>query len=301
MKYAREIKVAVLAAIALFVLFFGFQFLKGVNIFHATNHYYAVYGQMNGLIEQAPVYIKGYRVGQVDVISYDFHADKPFVVSFSISKDIRLPKGTEAALVADGLLSGEAIELRLPSEGYDDCFTPGDTLPALIEPSLFDNMQTEVLGRVGTLMDHLDSLVVGLDEQLISSGKLHVTMENIASITTEFKATSRRLHLIMDNQVPTLLNEAGETIGHLKQVSADLEEADLKATVQKVDSAIAGVNTIIETVNSENGTIGLLLNNKDLYLNINNTIQSADSLITDLKAHPKRYVHFSLFGGKKDK
>lgn len=297
MKYAREIKVAVLAAVALFVLFFGFQFLKGVNIFHATNHYYAVYPKMNGLIEQAPVYIKGYRVGQVDAIAYDFQKDDAFVVSFSISKDIRLPQGTEAALIADGLLSGEAIELRLPCDA-SEMHTPGDTLSSMIEPSLFDNMQTELLGRVGNLMDHVDSLVVGLDNQLIASGKVEEIVDNLNVITTDFKATSRRLRLVMDKQVPTLLTDAGEMVGHLKQVSADLEEADLKATVQKVDSAIDNVNALVETINSENGTIGLLLNNKDLYLNLNNTVQSADSLLTDLKAHPKRYVHFSLFGKK---
>ena len=114
MKYAREIKVGLLAAVCLFLLFFGLNFLKGVNIFSPTNSYHGVFYNLHGLEEQAAVYIRGHRVGQVDVIHYDFTADSAFTVDLSIRKDIALPQGTAMALVSDGLLGGMAVELQFP-------------------------------------------------------------------------------------------------------------------------------------------------------------------------------------------
>ena len=117
MKYAREIKVGVLATVCLFLLFFGFNFLKGVNIFSPTNAYHGVFCNLHGLEEQAAVYIRGHKVGQVDKLHYDFAKDSAFTVDISIRKDIALPEGTSMALVSDGLLGGMAIELQLPEAG----------------------------------------------------------------------------------------------------------------------------------------------------------------------------------------
>ena len=116
MKHKKEIIVAVLAIIALFVLYFGFNYLKGINIFNKTHRYVVKYERMNGLVAQSPVYVKGYKVGMVDRIVYDFSEAESFTVEFSINDDIRLPKGTEVALVPDGLISGEALELRIPTD-----------------------------------------------------------------------------------------------------------------------------------------------------------------------------------------
>ena len=116
MKYAREIKVGALATICLFLLFFGFNYLKGVNIFSPTNSYHGVYTHLHGMEEQAAVYIRGHKVGQVDAIRYDFTKDSSFTVDISVNRDISLPVGTQMALIADGLLGGMAIELQLPSQ-----------------------------------------------------------------------------------------------------------------------------------------------------------------------------------------
>ena len=115
MKHAREIKVGILAAVCLFLLFFGFNFLKGVNIFSPTNSFHGVYAHLHGLEEQAAVYIRGHKVGQVDAIHYDYTRDSAFTIDISINRDIVLPQGTQMALISDGLLGGMAIELQLPS------------------------------------------------------------------------------------------------------------------------------------------------------------------------------------------
>ena len=148
MKFAREIKVGALAALCLFLLFFGFNYLKGVNIFSPTNSYHGVYANMHGLEEQAAVYICGHKVGQVDAIHYDFTRDSAFTIDISINKDIALPVGTKMALVSDGLLGGMAIELQLPADSPKDDLTGeaalvahGSYLPTVYVPGLVESLQ----------------------------------------------------------------------------------------------------------------------------------------------------------------
>ena len=119
------------------------------------------------------------------------------------------------------------------------------------------------------------------------------TLVNARGITSKFDN-------MMGNQVPMLLDSIRLVMTDVHQITSDIREADLKATILKLDTTVNGVNQFVQTVNSTEGTIGMLLNDRDLYINLSNTVTSADSLLTDLKAHPKRYVHFSLFG-KKDK
>ena len=116
MKHTREIKIGILAAVCIFLLFFGLNFLKGVNIFSPTNSYHGTFVNLHNLEEQAAVYIRGHKVGQVDNIHYDFTRDSAFTIDISINRDIVLPQGTQMALVSDGLLSGMAIELQLPEQ-----------------------------------------------------------------------------------------------------------------------------------------------------------------------------------------
>lgn len=300
MKIKREIRVGILAILTVFLLYFGFNFLKGVNIFHPTNTYVGVFQKMNGLVEQSPVYIRGFRVGQVEEIVYDFSKEEAFTVYFSINTDIRIPEGTKLSLRPDGLISGEALELVLPV-GQATAYLPkGSAIPSEIVPSMMETLQAELMSKLGGTIEHVDSLIVSLQSQL-SDDQLHAILTNVNEVTYDLKGTSRQLKVLMRNDVPVLVADAKETMASVRKISAELAEADLQGTVQKADSAIAGLQSIIEVCNSEEGTVGMLLNNKDLYMNLNGTIQSADSLLQDLKANPKRYVHFSLFGRNKDK
>ena len=165
MKHAREIKVGILATVCLFLLFFGFNFLKGVNIFSPTNSYHGVYYNLHGLEEQAAVYIRGHKVGQVDAIHYDFTNDSAFLVDISIKKDIALPQGTQMALVSDGLLGGMAIELQVPvtrGEGQVASVEHGAYLPTSYVPGLMESIQGELLAKIAGAVEDVDSLVLDI-------------------------------------------------------------------------------------------------------------------------------------------
>lgn len=300
MKHKKEIIVAVLAIIALFLLYFGFNYLKGVNIFNKTTSYVVKYERMNGLVPQCPVYVKGYKVGMVDEILYDFSKAEPFTVTFSINEDIRLPKGTEVQLVPDGLISGEALELIIPTEGVTAWYAQGDTLPTSITPGMLNAVAEAVLSQLDPILSNIDSVVNVLQETLTKE-QLQAILDNVDGTMANVNAITQKADRMMARQLPQLMDTIQLAMNEIHVIADNLSQADLKATVAKVDGAVAEVKQLLAAANSTDGTLGKLINDKSLYDDINHTVNSADSLLIDLKANPKRYVHFSLFGGNKDK
>lgn len=303
MKHTREIKIGILAAVCLFLLFFGLNFLKGVNIFSPTNNYHGTFVNLHNLEEQAAVYIRGHKVGQVDNINYDFTRDSAFTIDISINRDIVLPQGTQMALVSDGLLGGMAIELQLPEQSsitnQQSPIEKGSYLSTTYVPGLMESVQGQLLAHVDAAIQSVDSLVADLRIQ-VQGDHLKNTLDNVDHISSDLTDVSADLKRMMNNQVPTIVNNADKAIANLNTITTDLQKADLAATVARVDTAVDGVNSLLAEVRSQEGTLGQLIYNKSLYNHIDATVVSADSLLVDLKAHPKRYVHFSLFG-KKDK
>ena len=302
MKYAREIKVGLLATTCLFLLFFGFNFLKGVNIFSPTNSYHGVYYNLHGLEEQAAVSIRGHKVGQVDAIRYDFTKDSAFTVDISIHTDIDLPQGTRMALVADGLLGGMAIELILPESDENavqpsDFIAHGAYIPTMYVPGLMESVQGELIAKIASAVQNIDSLVAQVKIQL-EGDHLKASLANVDRISTDLTGVSAELKRLMATRVPSIVNNADTAVANFNIIVADLKDANLKATVARVDTAVNGVNALLADVRSGEGTLGQLMYNKSLYNHIDAAVLSADSLLTDLKAHPKRYVHFSVFGKK---
>lgn len=296
MKYSREIKVGAFAILCVFLLFFGFNYLKGVNIFSSIHAYHGVYTDIHGLETQAPVYIKGYKVGQVDNIAYDFTRDSAFTVDISIKRNINLPVGTRMALVSDGIMGGMAVELVLPL-GQTDMLASGATLPTDYTPGLLDGLQESVIKPLGNTLASLDTVIAQLKSQLDNDHIEHILASADIAVA-DLQNTSASLKRLMNNQVPSIVSKADTAMTDLQQVVADVRAADLKSTVASVDTAIANVNLLLTDVRSKEGTIGMLINDKALYSHIDSAILSVDSLLVDLKANPKRYVHFSLFGAK---
>ena len=306
MKYAREIKVGVLAAVCLFLLFFGLNFLKGVNIFSSTNSYHGRFDNIHGLEEQAAVLIRGYKVGQVDNIDYDFTTDSAFTVDISINRDIVLPQGTKMALIADGLLGGMAIELQLPAGReqsamgqQSSAIAHGSFLPTVYVPGLMESVQGELLAHVNDAVGNIDSLVLQLKGEL-AGNHIKSTLQNVNRVTNDLTGVSSDLKHIVRTQVPAIVNNADTAMANLNAVSASLKSTDIPATIARVDKAVDNVNGLVTDARSTEGTLGKLLYDKSLYKHIDATVVSADSLLTDIKARPSRYVHISVFG-KKDK
>ncbi len=299
MKHIREVKVAVLAIVCLFLLYFGFSFLKGVNIFSPVHSYVGLFAKVDGLTEQAPVYVRGYKVGQVDAIRFDFTREVAFTVEISLDKHILLPKGSEMRLVSDGLMGGKAIEVFIPVgvPSEDMLCSAGDTLPTSIRSGLVESLQTGLLAHVDSLVSGVDSVVATLQQQL-AGDHLRRTLSNVDRITSDLTVSAGDIRNLTHTRVPQIMDSAQTTVNNANAVLADLRDANLKGTIAKLDTTVSEVN---RALTSTDGTVGLLLNDKGLYTHVDAAIQSVDSLVTDLKNNPKRYVHFSLFGRKESK
>lgn len=290
MKYSREFKVGVLAIVCLGILYFGFNFLKGINIFSPTKVYVGTFDRINGLTAQAPVYIKGYQVGLVESIQYDFKQIPAFTVNVSIDKTIELPRGTQMALVADGLLGGGAIELQLPlMPNRAMPYQKGDTLPTHIEPGLIDNLQTGLLANLDSLLNEANTLLASLNEQL-NEGSIYATLQHIEQITRDLTVSSKDIRALTHNQLPVIMDKADATIEGLNDIINDVKAADIQGTVGKVDSTISTLNAALQ---SQEGTVGMLLNDKTLYDNLNMALEdldkavlNVDSIMMSIKARP---------------
>ena len=289
MKYSREVKVGVLALICAGILYFGFNFLKGVNIFSPTDCYYGYFERSNGLTEQAPVYILGHKVGLVESVTYDFTRTLAFVVGVNIDKGITLPMGTEMALIADGLLGGSAIEFILPPARVSAAYQRGDTLPTVVVPGLMDNLQTGLLAKMDTLLAETNQLIATLNNE-VEEGSLRATLQNIERLTADLKMSGKDIRQLTHDQLPGIISKIDTTMSDLHTIVADVRDADIQKTIANLDSAI---NTLNQVLTSEDGTLGLLLNDTELHDNLNtalkdldNAVLNVDSVVMSIKARP---------------
>ena len=289
MKISREFKVGVLAVLCAVILYFGLNFLKGINIFSSTATYVGQYENISGLTEQAPVLIKGYQVGLVESIQYDFTKSPSFTVAVSIAKEIQLPQGTKMALVANGLLGGMAIELQLPETSGALAYQRGDTLPSVVVPGLFESLEQGILAKLDSVLGEANTLVASLNNSM-EEGSLYQTLQNVEQITADLKVSGADLRQLTHKQLPTIIAKVDTTITGFAALATDVREANIVGLVDSVQSVIAGVNGAI---NSNAGTLGLLLNDKTLYDNLNVALEdldravlNVDSIMMSIKARP---------------
>lgn len=289
MKHKREVKVGILAVVCAGILYFGFNFLKGINIFSPTNCYYGYFERSNGLTEQAPVYILGHQVGLVESIQYDFARTPAFIIGVSIDKGIVLPEGTEMALVADGMLGGSAIEFVLPAQSSAIAYHPGDTLTTKIVPGLVESLQVGLLASLDSILQEANQLLANLNNE-VEEGSLHASLQNIERLTTDLTVSGRDIRQLTHNQLPGIITKVDNTMADLQVVVEDVRKAEIQKTIASLDSTISLLNA---SLTSEEGTLGLLLNDSELHDNLNsalrnldNAVLNVDSILMSVKARP---------------
>ena len=292
-----EVKIGLVGVIDLVVLFLGINFLKGVNLFSTSEKYYITFANAKGLTKSSAVYADGYKVGIVSNIKYDFNHLGEVIVEISTDKGLRIPKGSSAQL-DEAILGGCTLNLLLatnPTEAYHS----GDTIKG--------NDVTGLMAKVGDMVPQLEQVVAKVDtlvatlNTLVSNPNLPLIIQNAELVTENLNKSSEQLNILLRNDIPKLtgtFTKAGENVTMLTD---KMNQLDLQATLDNVNQTISSVHATMEQIKNPNGTLGKLMSDPSVYDNLNHTVQSADSLVTDLKAHPKRYVHFSVFGKKEGK
>lgn len=297
--FTREVKVGLMVIAAIFILYFGLNFLKGIDIFQKTNLYYGQYEDIGGLVPSAPVYIKGYKADQVEEVKYDLSKKESFLVKISITSDIKLPEGTITQLADEGLMGGKVIQLiYAPVTAGQKMHKPHDILPTEVSTGLMATVAGDLMPKIENVATQADSLLRSV-RTLIERKEISNSLSSIEKTTADLSASSAQLKGLLNNQLPSILNDVNTVTGDFKQLSGNLRNIDFAKTVNSVDYTLKNLQTITDKINSNESSLGLLMNDKTLYINLSNTANAADKLLIDLKENPKRYVSFSLIGNNK--
>lgn len=292
--FTREVKVGLTFVAAIVAIIVGINFLKGINVFVPANHYYLKFENIDGLVESNGVFIKGFKVGQVRKITYDFKKEEPFVVSIAINNDIKLPKGTIAYLFDESLLGGKGINIELANNTNN--YLSGDTLTSGVELGLMADM-ADMIPTIKTTISNVDSLLNSVNS-LVNSEEIKNSLAEFEDITANLKKSTARLDRMMSNEFPSILNDVNLITSDIKVLTGELSKIEYEDIFLSIDSTMTNLQDLSNRINSSEGTIGLLLNDNGLYNNLNTTMSSVNTLLIDLKDNPKRYVHFSVFGKK---
>lgn len=298
MKFTKEIKIALVSILGIVVLFFGLQFLKGLSIFSNDNSFYVAFSDATGLSESSPVYANGYRVGVVKSLDYNFDPQGKIIAVVGLNKQMRVPRGSRAELASD-LLGNIKINLVLSDDPLH-MLAVGDTISGEAEVGMMSKLGA-MMPAVESMLPKLDSIMTSLNK-LLADPALQQTLRNVEGTTANLEATSRELRVMsasLNREVPTLLTKTNGVLDNTQTLTANLSAVDVAAMTAKVDRTLKNVQEMTDKLNSPDGTLGLLMRDKQLYRNLTSTAADADSLLIDLRENPKRYVHFSVFGGKK--
>lgn len=292
----KEVKIGFIGIAAIALLFFGINYLKGVRMFQASSYYYVEFTDINGLAVSSPVFASGYKIGLVRDIQYNHSNPGHVVVEVELDNDMKIPTHSQGELVTDMLGTVKMnLILNLSSK---ESYQPGDTLPGKVNNGLM-GVAEGIMPKVEQLMPKMDSILHSLN-QLLANPALSATLENTEKLTANLNVTTRQLNQLMQNDLPLLTNRMVTIAENVTVISENLKGIDYAGTMQKIDSTLYNIQTLTNKLNNKDNTVGLLLNDPTLYNNLSATTANAASLLEDLKAHPKRYVHFSLFG-RKDK
>lgn len=290
----KEVKIGIAGIIALCILVYGINYLKGIHLFKPTCYYYVHFKDANGLTESSPVFADGFRVGIVRNIEYDYNKPGNVVAEIEVEPDLRIPRGSQAELITD-LLGGMKMTILLANNPREK-YAIGDTIPGNLNNGLMEKA-AQMIPQVEKMMPKLDSILTSLN-LLLASPALPATLNNVQNITASLAVTSRQLERMMTNDMPQLTSNLNSITNNFATISGNLKQIDYAAAMQKIDATLANVKMITDKLGSKDNTIGLLLNDPTLYNNLSATTANAATLLDDLKNHPKRYVHFSIFGKK---
>lgn len=299
MRLTKEIKIALVAIVGIMVMYFGINFLKGINLFSTNNAYYMTFDDIQGLGASTPIYADGYKVGTVDGIEYDYTKNGPIKVKVDITKDLRVPAGSKAEIVKD-LMGNLQVNLLLANNPRQR-IEPGGIIPGAVNEGMMGKA-AELVPVVEKMLPKLDSILTSVNT-LLADPAIAASLHNVQTITSNLTVSTRELNTLMaglNKQIPGMIGKANGVLDNTNRLTGNLAKLDVQGTLNKVNATLDQAQQFTEKLNNNKGSLGLLMNDTKLYDNLTSTMGHADSLVIDLKAHPKRYVHFSVFG-KKDK
>ncbi len=295
-KHNKEVVIGLCVIVALCSLFFGIDYLKGINVFKPSNYYVVSYTDVKGLALSAPVTVNGFKVGQVRSINYEYDNPGHVLVELSLDKALRVPRDSKAIIQADMLGTASVVLEMADNKDFHDV---GSHLIGETASGMLDNVSTELLPAVSAIFPKVDSLLSALNT-LVSDPALLSAVKRLDNISANLDATMKKLNTSV-NALPSVMNNVDQTTANLSQLSGalaelsnDLKELPIDSTMNNIHTLSANLAKMSEDLNKPNSTLGLLMNDPALYNNLNSSVASLDSLLIDIKKNPKRYISIKL-------
>lgn len=306
LKLSNEIKAALIIFGGIFLFLIGFNFLNGTSLFKSENTHYAVYENVEGLQVGTKVTINGLSVGKVAQIDFLPNSAK-ILVSFTLRNDVFFSKNSTAELYEAGLIGGKSIAI-LPVYDKAAKLKDGDTLRTSIKPGLTDVVNQQIAPlqqKLESVLANADSLFIGVNDVLNKEGRnnLSLTLNELSQTVKNVNAVTASLDQILNKQkanLNTTLENVAEISKNVNQLSDSLAQSNIKQSIDNFEATLIKLNSLLANLEAGKGSMGKLLNDDQLYSNIEASTKEIELLIKDLKEHPKRYVHFSLFGKKEE-
>lgn len=293
----KLVTIGISAAAALAILVSGINYLKGINLFHTSNYYYAIYDNVTGLAVSAPVTANGFKVGQVREMNYLYDDPGHVRVELALDGYLKVPEGTVAVLGSD-LLGTATISLEMPqSTKYAKV---GSHLESRQNSGLMENVSGDLMPGIVNMIPKIDSLLVAVTT-LVSDPALSQSVKRLDAITADLAAMSSNLSnatkplpQVMGN-VTVVAENLNRMSSNLDSLCNEIKSLPLDETMSNVLALSENLKQTTDRLQSSESSLGLLLNDPGLYNSLNHTVASLDSLINDVKAQPKRYLKFSVF------
>lgn len=305
-RLSREVKIGIFGLAVMIFLYLGVNFIKSRNVFSKDNTFYAVYNQAEGIEVSSPVVIKGFRVGTIEKVSFDIKTTN-VIVKMTVKKDYPIPVDSKAKIASSSLLGGKQLELQLGRS--DQYYSTGDTVRTVMEPSLMQIAGSEyekLKTQASTMIEQVSKALFAVNEVLSQQNveNLSATLANLESVSKSF-----------DRMVGDKKSDLNVTLGNVAALSQSLRDYtpmlesslfniakatdSLPSLVGNATSALDKLNGTLSKMERGEGTLGKIVNDEELYSNLNNATLSLDLLLKDIKTNPKRYINVSVFGKNK--
>jgi len=293
LKISKEVKTAVLVLLGIILFIFGYNYLKGINLFEPDNTYYTEF-DYNALNSSSVVTVKGNTVGKVQDIIYDYKTGKTRI-AFTVNEKLKFSKNSTMRLYETGLMGGNALAIIL---AYDnDIAKPGDVLKSEVEVGLIRSLSKNFSGLstdLNSTLKSTDTLLTNINKIVIdeSDAGLKKTIKELNATLTAFKNLAYSINGVVsenDKNITVILENFKATSTELAQITAQLNEANLGNTVESLNTSLANVNNILAGLDKGEGSMGKLLKDDALYKNLEGASKEIEELLRDIKLHPKRY------------
>ena len=311
MKISNEVKVGAAALLTIVAFIWLFNFLKGKDYFKKTAYYYSVYDDIGGLAESSPVEINGFKVGVVQSIRLLNETSGKLLVTYSVSNDFRLPVNSVAEILPVSIIAGMKARFLLgDGPGF---YNEGDTIPGKLSQSIISSVEEQfgpVKDKLMSLVVVLDSVTSAIDDVLDPEFR-----KNVSGIVSNLNSTTGSVNVIVGSNETDLKNavanvtrfsqmladnspKISKAVTNLESITDTIAASDIYSSMASLKKNLEGTSEVLKNLNEGKGSAGQLLTDDSLYTNLSGTLESLNLLLQDMKANPKKYVHFSLFGKK---